>query len=294
VDGFDAAVVGDSTLHLLRLHPADNNPPADNVINISEMTAYGAAWKRGQAWPVAPNPIAIAYVTRAAQIWNQGEYYRYDPSVTNEPLCWTNTTPPQPEPVVTNVLNGATNTAVSSITNRYTPTVPIWVTIAVAVPTNAMVYALEDQIPLGWTATNLSPNGHFDSANRKVKWGPFFDASERIVSYQVIPPMGATGTVMFVGVLFYNGDGALIAGDRQLAFDDTPTRFLTSWSSFSRTNGFMLTLNGPPGATYIIETSTNLASWHPLATNSLVDGLWHFIDATATNGLTRFYRARMQ
>ena len=59
-----------------------------------------------------------------------------------------------------------------------------------------------------------------------------------------------------------------------------------------RTNGFQFGLQGLPGQTYQIETSTNLANWSTigsvLATNTPV----LFLDPAATNRPRRFYRAR--
>ena len=57
------------------------------------------------------------------------------------------------------------------------------------------------------------------------------------------------------------------------------------------TNGFQFALQGLPGQTYQIETSTNLVNWSAigsvLATNTPV----LFLDPAATNHARRFYRA---
>ena len=54
-------------------------------VRIGEVTAYGAAWRRGEVWPVGPAPIPINHVTRAAFLWRSGECYRRDASATNVP-----------------------------------------------------------------------------------------------------------------------------------------------------------------------------------------------------------------
>jgi len=65
-------------------HPADTN--GDGRLSIAEVTAYGAAWKKGDIWPNAPNPIPIDYVTRAGFLWRSGEVYQ---QVAGEcPACW--------------------------------------------------------------------------------------------------------------------------------------------------------------------------------------------------------------
>ena len=44
----------------------------------------------------------------------------------------------------------------------------------------------------------------------------------------------------------------------------------------------------------VVETSTNLVSWQPVITNSLVNGTNAFRDSSWTNYLKRFYRVRSQ
>jgi len=80
-------------------HPADY-PGSDWRLAIDEVTAYAAAWKRGDTWPVPPNPIPMDYVTRAGYLWRNGECYSYDPS-KDPPMCWDTAPCEQPEVTVT-------------------------------------------------------------------------------------------------------------------------------------------------------------------------------------------------
>ena len=59
------------------------------------------------------------------------------------------------------------------------------------------------------------------------------------------------------------------------------------------TNGSIeLTLNqAVPGATNVIEVSGNLIDWLPIRTNLAAGNSFRFVDASATNGDRRFYRA---
>jgi hypothetical protein len=56
----------------------------------------------------------------------------------------------------------------------------------------------------------------------------------------------------------------------------------------------VLQLGGSPGATYVLESATNLLSpveWFPIATNVFdLTGRWQFTDANATNVLEKYYR----
>ena len=63
---------------------------------MNEVTAYGAAWKRGQLWTVPPATIPISHVTRAGYLWRMGETYRRDTGSC--PSCWVPVTPPRPAP----------------------------------------------------------------------------------------------------------------------------------------------------------------------------------------------------
>lgn len=71
-------------------HPADQSEPFMSM-SISEVTGYGAAWKKGNEWPVGPNPIPIGYLTRAGLLWKSGEAYTRAAGV-ELPLAWQSTT----------------------------------------------------------------------------------------------------------------------------------------------------------------------------------------------------------
>ena len=57
-------------------------------------------------------------------------------------------------------------------------------------------------------------------------------------------------------------------------------------------NGFLVSVLGAANTTYVLEASTNLQLWVPLATNFTATGLWDFVDPAATNFPNRYYRVR--
>ena len=69
-------------------HPADLNE--DWRLDINEVTGYGRAWKTGELWENAPNPIPINYVTRAGAIWKNGESYAWVTEEGEAPRGWVN------------------------------------------------------------------------------------------------------------------------------------------------------------------------------------------------------------
>jgi hypothetical protein len=53
-----------------------------------------------------------------------------------------------------------------------------------------------------------------------------------------------------------------------------------------------LVLAGDPGATYFVQSSTNLLNWSPLTNITLSSGTFSFNIAGLTNGPQQFFRAR--
>jgi len=191
-------------------------------MTISELTTYGAAWKRGDPWglPPPPQPIQPEYLMRGIELWHGGEHYDLVTSITNAPFWWvnlTNAVAPGDVPIAIQpgsiALNG---TAVVSMTNSFQPGVPITVTIISKPNLSVLNYALEDKPPEGWTVTanSISYGGSFDALLGKVKWGPFFENTPRTNSYQVIPPLDAVRLGEFVGGAAFDGQTANFIGER--------------------------------------------------------------------------------
>lgn len=55
---------------------------------------------------------------------------------------------------------------------------------------------------------------------------------------------------------------------------------------------FRFTVQGISGQIYTAESSTNLTSWSPFATNTAAASTFNITDSTSTNVLERFYRTR--
>ncbi|NOT00961.1 MAG: hypothetical protein HOP29_10060 [Phycisphaerales bacterium] len=90
---------------------------------------------------------------------------------------------------------------------------PLFVRINLAPPANTTVIALEDTLPPGWSATNISNDGTFDHANGKVKWGPFFSPNiPAFVRYEVIPANDQNVAACFDGAVSVDGANQPICG----------------------------------------------------------------------------------
>jgi carboxypeptidase D len=273
VDGVDSVIGGDSCLEAALTHSADSN--ADGQLVVNEVTAYGAAWKNGTDWPLPPNPIPIGYVTRAGALWRWGECYRYDGSQL-PPLCWVNCTKDA-------AAEGAKGVNVAS---RVISGNTVLLTVVPAA--SVSVYAVEEGVPPGFVVSGITPvGGVFDVGGRKVKWGPFFDNAERVLSYTITPEPGASKNVTLVGTGSFDGVDVAITGQRQVGEN------LPALLSLDLYAGVMVT--GTVGQTYRVEWSpvTDGAIWTPLATMSLTNTaqLWVDTSVPIRSNSNRLFRA---
>ena len=206
-DGNNIPITGDTSISLALLHQADTS--GDYRIVIDEVTAYGAAWKKGQPWSTPPNPIPIEYVTNAGYIWKTSEIYRYDPSQSPPwvPGSFINATFPLL------VGNMKVSLFTRTLPDKYTPMVPQDITITINPDTGVVVYAIEDIPPAGWLVSDINEGGSWDDINKKVKWGPFFDNTPRTLTYKATPPAGESGSKTFTGTASFDGSNLPITGE---------------------------------------------------------------------------------
>jgi hypothetical protein len=114
--------------------------------------------------------------------------------------------------------------------------------------------------------------------------------------------MGSDGYLSNFGFENFNGvldevavystalDAAAI-GARYAAAKGIPLEPRFDSVAFTANGEVRLWLQGTAGKTYVLQGSTNLTAWEAVATNSApADGL-EFVDGSATNHPTRFYRA---
>ncbi len=78
------------------------------------------------------------------------------------------------------------------------------VEINLDVPPGTLAISLEDQLPTGWTASNISNNGVWDPAFNSVKWAIDLTFPDQ-VSYDALPPPDTSGVHCFDGVISIDG-----------------------------------------------------------------------------------------
>ena len=199
-----ASAVAQST----SFHPADTD--RDNTVTIGEASGYAHCWQTGCVWDFPPNPVPVAFMTRGGLLWQLGEHYCNDPDQA-EPLNWvicSSATAPGDQRTL---VDGSF--AIRAFgTAGYVPKEPVTIAIEVTPDPGTTAYALEDTIPTGWTLGEISDGGIQDRVNGMVKWGPFFDNQNRILTYQVVPPTGDSAPKTFSGIISSDGFDSLIAG----------------------------------------------------------------------------------
>jgi outer membrane protein assembly factor BamB len=294
-EGAKRLVGGDHGLPMLPLHPADNGA-ADGWLTLGEMTAYGAAWKKGAPWPAGPSPVPLAHLTRAIKLWQASETYRFDTNFATAPQWWTaaptnHLTGATPPPSFPPTAGAASGTAESTMPKVYRPGEPLTVAIKVTPGSGVVVYAVEEQPPEGWLVSAVTGGGALDEPRRKLKWGPFFDDVARTFTYQVTPPPGAAEPADFIGVAAFDAQVASVSGRRR-AFPDSPASApRLSAATFSPELGLRLALTGLSGESYAIQASTNLVDWEAVGVVTYPGKTVDFLDPAATNHPVRFYRA---
>jgi hypothetical protein len=77
-------------------------------------------------------------------------------------------------------------------------------------------YAVEERLPLGWTAEHISEGGVFDPATGMVRFGPFLDDIARVLRYQARAPGNASGVQHFEGSAFADGFEHPVMGNRAI------------------------------------------------------------------------------
>jgi len=95
----------------------------------------------------------------------------------------------------------------------YTTGTKLTVSLSVTPSFSTESYAVEDTPPEGWTVSNISNSGTFDSVGKKVKFGPFLDNTSRTLTYNVTPAANATGDKTFTGVASADGISISVLGD---------------------------------------------------------------------------------
>jgi hypothetical protein len=165
-----------------------------------------------------------------------------------------------------------------------------FVTVTVIPPVGTPAYVVEEFIPTGFIARDISTLGSLDAPNGRVVWGPFWDGLTRTLTYTLVPPAGFTGTTTLNGAALFFGATAATSGDNLvLLWPSGQPAHLT----LTRVSGiFAVSVEGEVGRSYRLEARDILTSgqWESLATLNLTQSPRQYIDGDSIGKPTRFYR----
>lgn len=103
-------------------------------------------------------------------------------------------------------------TAARSFAGCYSAGSATTVSLTTNPSSTTQVYAVEETPPSGWTISDISHSGSWDSSKKQVKWGPFFDHDPRTLTYKATPPAGESGVKTFTGSISVDGISSAIGG----------------------------------------------------------------------------------
>lgn len=253
-NGVAVPISGDHELTTAPIHHPADSSPTDNKLLISEITAYGAAWKQGTQWPSGPNRIPLSYVTRAGFLWRKGENYLYQPQAGPAPLCWV----PALLELHTRGEGGFLAQSIGGTATRQVTQVEgaLQVQITVRPAPDTATYALEETPPVGWDISAVS--GEAVVGSGVVRWGPFFDSAERTFTYTLTP--GSSPRDLFQGFVSFDGSSHFITGA------SSPTSGRSAISLDRSGAALKVQLSAPAAADAIIEAADSLDAdtWVPV------------------------------
>jgi hypothetical protein len=245
-------------------HPADLN--LDLRIQLDEVTAYGAAWKRGTTWPFEPNPIPIDYLTRAGALWRNGERYAFDANAASAPLWWVNQ-----------------NAGVQPLTE-----IPLRSDYERWVTRSLLVEDIPGQVPeIAWGSTGIQVHPipgtqawamEWTSSESEVddqRWGPFFgDLPGTLQPVEPHPEM----------------DGSLfrMSMDGRSMFYGAVSDVVDPGLEFTLDGSVIVLIPRGVQGWFVMETSLNLTDWHALKITELRAGRVYAVRQDES----RFYRIR--
>jgi hypothetical protein len=146
---------------------------------------------------------------------------------------------------------GASSVVRSVSPTTYTPGQPVTVTVVVTPDVGTRAYAMEERPPANWAVSNMqaSDSSVPEFVSGIVKWGVFFDATPRTLTYTATPGAAESGTKNFSGLTSFDGVSMNTTGVTSIARAGgsgggnppgqsgmTETKFLTFDNILNRTN----------------------------------------------------------
>ncbi len=186
------------------------------------------------------------------------------------------------------------------------------VTLNVEPKPEVFVYAVEETIPNGLNVLNVGESGFFDSGSRKIKWGPFFDNNERVLTYTVSSVADESGPYPLAGIGSFDGVDEAVIGVLELELSIEPmdpvdfsnevielrfdvTSFPIPGGQLQKT--LQLIWDSVPGGHYIVESTPALGlPWEPILNDAIeaVGESTEMIQAIQQSGMSLYRVVRVR
>jgi len=120
------------------------------------------------------------------------------------------------DPVAADFSGAALASTVTRSVTTYTNASWQEIHLSAAPTADVTSYAVQEQLPLLVTPTNISANGIWDPQTGIIRWGPFQDGLPRILTNQVTGP---AGSYTLQGTASFNGQSVAVIGDTSLVLN---------------------------------------------------------------------------
>ena len=122
-------------------------------------------------------------------------------------------------------------------------------------------YAVEEQVSRGLAVVSVNEGGEWDSSAGVIKWGPWFDAADRELRYEV---SGPEGVYAVSGLGSFDGVSVETEGDRVIDFIGG-TRDVRVRLMFDGTLPRLFIESEILPTSFIVEASIDLENWVEIA-----------------------------
>jgi len=135
--------------------------------------------------------------------------------------------------------------------------------------------------------TRVKDSGSVDLTNRAIRWGPFFGAESRSLTYEAIPADATGGPLGLVGVGSFDGRSILTGGTTQLG-----EGCRLALEAAAASHQLRLTIQARTRALFLVERSDDLRLWTPVTEVKQAAESMVIMDSLERDVCCRFYRAR--
>lgn len=212
IDGASSKIGGDQLSRTqANHHPADRQP-FDWSLSVDEVTAYGAAWRKGIGWTGGGDLIPLEFVTRAGALWRGGEQYVYNAHAGSAPQCWINTAVDGVKPIeidfnlppsdLAKMLDEMRDRQSFASADLVSSNAEMLCRVRLVPGKGVRAQAVEVSIPQGTQVSGITHEGVLDAAKGVLRWGPFLDGEPRVLTAKLsgMTRLGVAAKASFDGV----------------------------------------------------------------------------------------------